>query len=223
MTFDPYTYGLNAFGNPVKINVSQVEKNKVLWRLMSASTSFGYTFNNATFKKKKKQTPPPAEEPEQSELEKTLMANDPLYKAGLRDEREARKEKRKKEDSAYQAFSMPWSLTLNYSIRYAYDKFNPEIMEYDRKLSHNLSISGRINFTKTWAFTLSTYYDITENTWSYMNCTITKDLHCWQMSASFVPIGKYSTYNFMIGVKSSLLRDLKYNKQSDYSDKVTWY
>ncbi len=223
MTFDPYTYGLNAFGNPVKINVSQVEKNKVLWRLMSASTSFGYTFNNATFKKKKKQTPPPAEEPEQSELEKTLMANDPLYKAGLRDEREARKEKRKKEDSAYQAFSMPWSLTLNYSIRYAYDKFNPEIMEYDRKLSHNLSISGRINFTKTWAFTLSTYYDITENTWSYMNCTITKDLHCWQMSASFVPIGKYSTYNFMIGVKSSLLRDLKYQKQSDYSDKVTWY
>ncbi len=223
MVFDPYTYQLNSFGNPVKVNVSQVEKNKVLGRIMSASTSFGYTFNNATFKRKEKKAAPPPSEPEMSELEKTLMANDPLYKAGVRDERELRKERRKKEDSAYQEFSMPWSLTLNYSVRYAYDKFNKDIMEYDRKLSHNLSISGRINFTKTWAFTMSTYYDITNNSWGYLNCTITKDLHCWQMSASFVPIGKYSTYNFMIGVKSSLLKDLKYQKQSDYSDNVTWY
>ena len=219
MVFDPYTYQLNAFGNPVKVNVSQVEKNKVLWRLKSASTSFGYTFNNATFKKKTRQTPAPVE-PEQSELEKTLQANDPLVKSGVKEDKKARW---KEEDKAYGAFTMPWSLTVNDSIRYGYNTFNRETMEYDRLLSHNISLSGRINFTKTWAFSMSTYYDITNNTWSYLNCTLTKDLHCWQMSVSFVPIGRYTTYNFMIGVKSSLLRDLKYELQSDPSDRVSWY
>jgi hypothetical protein len=133
------------------------------------------------------------------------------------------KEERKKADAAYAEFKVPWSLTFNYSVRYSYGKFNEDIMEYDRKLTHNLSLSGRINLTPTWAVTMSTYYDITNNSWSYLNCTISKDLHCWQMSASFVPIGRYSTYNFMIGVKSTLLKDLKYEKQSDAGSQVKWY
>ena len=144
-----------------------------------------------------------------------------MANAGLRAEKE--KEERKKADAAYAEFKVPWSLTFNYSVRYSYGKFNEEIMEYDRKLTHNLSISGRINLTPTWAVTMSTYYDITNNSWSYLNCTISKDLHCWQMSASFVPIGRYSTYNFMIGVKSTLLKDLKYEQQSDAGSQVKWY
>ena len=223
MTFDPYTYQLDDFGNPRKVNVSQVSKNKVLWRLKSASTSFGYTFNNATFRKKekKKETQPVAEEQPQSELEQILEANDPMRKAGLRQEKE--KEARKMADAAYAEFKVPWSLTLNYSVRYAYSTFNKEILEYDRKLTHNLSISGRINLTPTWAVSMSTYYDITNNSWSYLNCTISKDLHCWQMSASFVPIGRVTTYNFLISVKSSLLKDLKYEMESDSGDRVNWY
>jgi hypothetical protein len=96
-------------------------------------------------------------------------------------------------------------------------------MEYDRKLTHNLSISANINFTKTWRFSVSSYYDITNNEWTYVNCTLSKDLHCWQMSASFVPIGRYTTYNFMIGVKSTLLQDLKYEKRKDTSDNINWF
>lgn len=218
MTFDPYTYQLDAFGNPKKVNVSQVEKNQVLGRVKSASTSFGYTFSNSTFKKKKDSNPVKPVEEEQSELEKILEENDPLKKAGVKE-----KKKLTNKDAGYEEFSMPWSLTVNYSVRYAYDKFNKNIMEYDRLLSHNVSLSGRINLTKTWAVTMSTYYDITNNTWSYLNCSISKDLHCWQMSASFVPIGRYSTYNFMISVKSSLLQDLKYEKEKDVTEPNYWY
>lgn len=225
MTFDPYTYQLDDYDRPHKVNVSQIKKNKVLGRVKSASTAFGYTFSNATFKKKNKDnnTKPvqPQEQP-QSELEQLLAENDPLSKAGLREKEKAQ---RKKDDEAYEEFKIPWSLSFNYSVRYEYDynEFNTKIMEYDRKLTHNLSLSGRINLTKTWAVSVSTYYDITNNKWSYLNCSITKDLHCWQMSASFVPIGRYTTYNFLIGVKSTLLQDLKYEKKSDYSDNVSWY
>jgi hypothetical protein len=217
MTFDPYTYQLDPFGSPRKVNVSQVEKNKVLGRVKSASTSFGYTFSNSTFKKKKQDTPPQPVE-EQSELEKILEQNDPLKKAGVKE-----KKKPTNKEAGYEEFKVPWSLTVNYSVRYAYDKFNKEILEYDRLLSHNLSMNGRISLTKTWTVTMSTSYDITNNVWTYLNCSISKDLHCWQMSASFVPIGRYSTYNFLISVKSSLLQDLKYEKESDPSLYLNWY
>jgi hypothetical protein len=212
MIFDPYTYQVNSFGNPVKVNVSQLEKNKVLFRLMSAGTSFGYTFSNATFKKKTN-TPKPAEKIT-SELENTIDQLSPL------DDKEKKKTDK---ELGYQEFKMPWSLSVNYSVRYGYSDFNPEIMEYDRKLTHNLSFSGNIKFTPTWSASFSTYYDITNNSWNYMSCSISKDLHCWQMSVSFVPIGRYKTYDFMIGVKSTMLRDLKFEKQSDTSNLVNWY
>ena len=96
-------------------------------------------------------------------------------------------------------------------------------MEYNRELTHNLSFSGNIKFTPTWSASFSTYYDITNNSWNYMSCSISKDLHCWQMSVSFVPLGKYKTYDFMIGVKAAMLRDLKFEKQSDTSNLINWY
>lgn len=218
MIFDPYTYQFNSFGNPVKVNVSQFEKNKVLFRLMSTGTSFGYTFNNATFKRKDKKVEKPKEEAYVSELENTIDGLSPLE-----DNKTGRVIEKTDKELGYQEFKVPWSLTLSYSIRYGYGDFNPEIMEYDRELTHNLSISGNIKFTPTWSANFSTYYDISKNSWNYMSCSISKDLHCWQMSISFVPIGKYKTYDFMIGVKSSMLKDLKYEKESDTSNLINWY
>lgn len=217
MVFDPYTYQLNSFGNPVKVNVSQFEKNKVLFRLMSTGTSFGYTFSNATFKKKTTNAPK-QEEKISSELEKTIDQLNPLDDNAI-----GRVQQKTDKELGYQEFKMPWSLSVNYSIRYGYSDFNPEIMEYNRELTHNLSFSGNIKFTPTWSASFSTYYDITNNSWNYMSCSISKDLHCWQMSVSFVPLGKYKTYDFMIGVKAAMLRDLKFEKQSDTSNLINWY
>lgn len=215
---DPYTYQFNAFGNPTRVDVSQIQKNGVLGRIMSTGTSFGYTFNNSTFKSKKKEEEKKKKNSsdQESALGRNMQSIDPLTTFN---------EKVKAEEtvSDYQEFKMPWSLTFNYSVRYAYDDFNSELMEYDRQLTQNLSLSGTLNFTENWYFSVSSYYDITNNEWSYVNCTLARDLHCWQMSCSFVPIGKYKTYNFMIGVKASLLKDLKYEQQSDAYDHVNWY
>jgi hypothetical protein len=216
MIFDPYTYQLNSFGSPVKVNVSQLEKNKVLFRLMSAGTSFGYTFSNQTFKRKTTNTPKP-EEKITSDLENTIDGLSPL------EDKDTTVKKKTDKELGYQEFKMPWSLSVNYSVRYSYSDFNDKLMEYNRELTHNLSLSGHIQFTPTWTASFSTYYDITNNSWNYMSCSISKDLHCWQMSISFVPLGKYKTYDFMIGVKSSILQDLKFEKQSDTSNLINWY
>ncbi|MBO4370942.1 MAG: LPS-assembly protein LptD [Paludibacteraceae bacterium] len=215
MTFDPYTYEYNELGTVTRVNRSQLEKNGILGRLMSTGTSFGYTFSNSTFKKKTVEEQKKQED-NRSQLEKDIESLDPTKRITSRP---------KEEEAAYQKFEMPWSLTASYSIRYGYDysSFNDEIMEYDRKLTHNLTLSGYIDLTNSWHFTASAYYDITNNKWNYVNCTLSKDLHCWQMSASFVPVGLYKTYDFLIGIKSTLLQDLKYEKKSETSGTVEWF
>ena len=56
-----------------------------------------------------------------------------------------------------------------------------------------------------------------------MTCNVTRNLHCFQMSASFVPVGPYKSYTFSVAVSSSLLKDLKYNQSSGSRTGMDWY
>ena len=108
-------------------------------------------------------------------------------------------------------------------IKLRYGDFNPKKMEYNYALTHALSFNGNIQPTKNWRFNFNATYDFDTHKISYMTCNITRDLHCWQMSASFVPIGPYKSYTFNIAVSSSLLKDLKWRQSSNYRDGQTWY
>lgn len=120
-------------------------------------------------------------------------------------------------------WEVPWSLTFNYSIGYGYGAFNKQKMEYDGKITQNLSFSGNIRPTANWNFSLSASYNFDTHKIAYMNCNISRDLHCFSMSASFIPVGPYKSFNFHISVKSSMLSDLKYDKRSSRQNGVTWY
>ena len=217
-TWDTYTYQLDRYGNPVRVNKPRWTVGKGLGRLSSTGTSFSYTFNNDTFKKKDKGS---SDKKAQQPLQQPNMPPDPNM-----DEEE--------EDSSgndevqfgpdgYAIWEVPWSLSINYSINYGYGTFNRKKMEYNGKFTQNLSLSGNINLTKNWSFNFSASYDFEAKKIAYMNCNITRDLHCWSMSASFVPVGPYKSYNFHISVKSSLLQDLKYDKRGNSYDRLDWY
>ena len=92
-------------------------------------------------------------------------------------------------------------------------------------LIQNLSMSGTLNFGKGWKVSATTSFDFKAKKFSYTNFNVTRDLHCWTMSASFVPFGPYKTYSFHIGVNASMLADLKYVKTSAESmnKKVNWW
>ena len=224
-TWDPYCYQLNSAGNPVRVDVLRSQAGKGWARLSSAGTSFSYTINNDTFKKKDKRERPEAADGD------AVDADDPLANsAAAGQERDQRRRSGGKsndneeyDSDGYYRWKVPWSLTFNYSVSYAYGKFNKQTMEYDGRFVQNLSLSGNINFTKGWAFNFSASYDFEANKIAYMNCSISRDLHCFTMSASFVPVGPYKSYNFHIAVKSSLLKDLKYDKQSHAYDNLDWY
>lgn len=198
--FEPYKYELNKYGSPVRVNQFRWDNGKAP-QLIGTSTSFGYALNNSTFKKKKKteETTTP-KEPEISTTEKSLLTKENTTKTS---------------SDGYEKFSMPWNFRFDYSLRYGRSKFNVEEMEYDLDFSHNISFSGDLALTNNWKFSFSSSYDITNDQITYTSCNISRDLHCWTMTASFVPVGLYKSYNVTISVKSSLLKDLKYEQRGN--------
>lgn len=218
-TWDVYMYGLNQAGNPVRLNKLRIANGKGFGRLSSTGTSFSYTFNNDTFKKKKKDD------------SKNNKNNDNNNNDEFGDNLTGGMNDRNNHDSGddglssdgYTKWEVPWSLSVNYSIGYGYGNFNKEKMEYDPRITQNLSFSGNINPTKNWSFSFSASYNFDTHKLAYMNCNISRDLHCFAMRASFVPVGPYKSYTFNIAVKSSMLSDLKYDKRSSMRNGVTWY
>ena len=120
-------------------------------------------------------------------------------------------------------WDFPWNLTFNYSLSYSYGKFNTRKMEYDGKWTQNLSLNGNVRPTKNWNLNFSASYNFDTHKIAYMNCSVSREMHCFIMSASFVPVGPYKSYTFHIAVKSSILSDVKYDKHSSYNNGITWY
>ena len=215
--WDVYTYQLNSAGNPVRVNIPRWKAGKGIGRLSSTGTSFSYTFNNNTFKRKK-------------DKKDTKNGNDESDDETQGTRRPSARRNQDNDESdvtvsddGYMNWEVPWSLTFNYSIGYSYGAFNKQKMEYDSKITQNLSFSGNIRPTANWNFSLSASYNFDTHKIAYMNCNISRDLHCFTMSASFIPVGPYKSFNFHISAKSSMLSDLKYDKRSSRQNGVTWY
>lgn len=223
-TWDVYTYGLNAAGNPVRINKTRLQAGKGLGKLSSTGTSFSYTFNNDTFRKKKKADDKGSKNggnkgnDDWDNPDDLPDNNQPGGRNG-----NSGSDDLMLDADGYAPWSVPWSLSINYSINYSYGSFNYEKMDYNGKITQNLSLSGNIRPTKNWQISASASYNFDTHKLAYMNMSISRDLHCFTMMASVIPIGPYKSYNFHIAVKSSLLSDLKYDKRSSRSNGVEWY
>ncbi|MBP8022965.1 MAG: LPS-assembly protein LptD [Paludibacter sp.] len=222
-SFDPYMYGLNSSGNPVRINKLRWE-NGMFPRFQGTSTSYSYTFNNDTFKKlfgkKTTGTDPNAgvaegNQPGSGDEENPageLSGNKTPDKADITDD-------------GYSKVAIPWSFTASYSVRYGNtSEFDFNKMEYKMDFTHNLSLNGSVTLTNNWRITANSSYDFKAKQFTYTSINVNRSLHCWSMSASIVPFGTYKSYSFHIGVNSSMLADLKYDKQSEYGRNViNWY
>ena len=216
-TWDVYKYGLNESGTPVRINKLRLFNGGGWGRLSSTGTSFSYTFNNDTFKRKKdkkNENPKP-----QGGLNRNANNGDT-------DEEEQQGTGPSTDlelINGYAKWECPWSLTVNYSLSYGYGTFNYKKMEYNGKWTQNLSLNANIRPTQNWSLTASASYNFDTHKIAYMNCSISRQMHCFEMSASFVPVGPYKSYNFHIAVKSSILQDVKYDKHSSIYNGVSWY
>ena len=74
------------------------------------------------------------------------------------------------------------------------------------------------NITEKWKVGFRSGYDLKNKDFTYTSIDIYRDLHCWEMTFNWIPIGFHQSYNFVIRVKSSILQDLKLTKKRDFYD-----
>ena len=131
------------------------------------------------------------------------------------------------DEDGYMAFKMPWSISLGYGINMSEDtdvkKFNYDTMRYPYKFTQNLNVSGNLRISDGWNISFSSGYDFENQKISMTTASLSRDLHCFNMSCSVV-LAPYTSYNFSFRCNAATLTDaLKYDKRSSYSNAVRWY
>lgn len=112
----------------------------------------------------------------------------------------------------YIDFNIPWNLRVNYNIDYAHSTNTvPAVTQAMR-------FNGDFSLTRNWKITFNSGYDFEQKEITQTYLTIARDLHCWQVNLSWVPFGKYQSYTFYIGIKSSILKDLRLNRTRSFFD-----
>ena len=137
------------------------------------------------------------------------------------------KSKAETDEDGYMKFKMPWNLSLGYTISLKEDKdnkkFNYSSMRYPYKIIQTLNLSGNVQLSDGWNIAFSSGYDFENSKISMTRLSLSRDLHCFSMSAD-VMLTPYTSYNFSFRCNASTLTDaLKYDKRSGSTNAVQWY
>lgn len=112
----------------------------------------------------------------------------------------------------YVDFEVPWSLNMNYNLTSS----SPGGRE--PTIRQSLTFNGDITLTKGWKVGFSSGYDFEQQDFTITTFDFYRDLHCWELRCSWVPIGVQQTYFITIRVKASMLSDLKLERRRGLGD-----
>lgn len=198
-TIDPYTYILDSTGTNFdgstryyqhKISEYAWTNSNGIGNISRANLSMNTNLNPAK-REKESSVQDRIANSQLSEADKYWLLNNP---------------------DAYVDFTIPWSLRIGYNLNFS------KIGYADPKITQSLTLSGDLSLTKKWKILFRTGYDFENGDFTQTNFTISRDLHCWEMNMNWTPFGRFTSYNFMIRVKSSLLQDLKINRKRSFYD-----
>ena len=199
--------------DPYEVSPQGVRYNKLMWkrglpgRIASFGWSFGYTFRS---REDKSQT-----------AGNDITSLPPEYFNSWSDPYGTLNPAMRRQWMAgtYYDFSIPWNFGFNYSINYSAQPFNNGTTGYRKNVTQTLGVNASVRLTPKTMITMTSGYDFTTRKMSMTSIAITRDLHCWQMSFTWIPFGNHRSWAFNIGVKAASLADLKYDKsysQYDY-------
>lgn len=228
-TLDPYMYELNALGQPVRTN-KQYWHNGRFPHWSGLRWSFNYTISDQTIKKWKdaaaKRRGEKVKSSDSGDSGGADMSAIEKDSEGLERNAKLNNNKDSEVDDGYVKTQFPWSLSISYSLAYSNtNTFNYEKMQYDMKFTHSLSLNGNLGLGSGWKVSANMTYNFDYMQVTACTINISRDLHCWNMTASINPIGPFKSYTFHIGVNASILSDLKYDKNSSQSSSsnVDWW
>ncbi len=114
----------------------------------------------------------------------------------------------------YVDFNIPWSLSVSYTFNFRRIGFQ------QGDVTQTLRFNGDLSITPKWKITYTSGYDFKVKEFTQTRLGIFRDLHCWELNFSWVPFGRFTSYDFSIRAKASLLQDLKLNKRRSFTDNL---
>ena len=207
-TLDPYV--VTPEGR--RINKLMLSRGK-LGRIVSTGWSFGYSFNS-------KNKSAPSGQALTNDI--TSQPIDPAYSNPFFDPYGTMDPVLRRQYMAqtYYDFNMPWNFSFNYTISYGISLVNNGTTGYRKNINQTIGFNGSVNLTPKWGISFQGGFDLMTRKLTTSSISITRDLHCWQMGFSWIPFGFHKSWSFNIGVKSSMLQDLKYDKSQSMYDNL---
>ena len=200
-TLDPYALD----NNNNRIDKYNIENGGSLFRLTSANltTSWSLSSKKGGDKEKNKKG-----------IEENLRSGgraDDLFGVSedfANEQMNPDDEEEEEQPSEFYHSNIPWNLRIAYALNYSNNRRENEIS------SHSLMFSGDIKLSEKWSIGASSGYDLKNAGFTYTQLRFERDLMSWRMNFSWVPFSDRSSWNFFIGIKSSILKDLKYEKRN---------
>ncbi len=204
MVLDPYALD----NNNRKINTFNVNNGGSIFRLTSANLNISYSISNTTFSGKGGDG---LDEKEENESLMSGGRSDDLFgrPQDFSDQRltDDNKKDENEEPSELYNYKIPWSLRLAYAVNYSNNARENEIS------SNSLMFSGDIDISPRWTVGASSGYDFKNQGFTYTQLRFERDLLSWRMNFSWIPFSTRSSWSFFIGIKSNLLKDIKYDQR----------
>jgi hypothetical protein len=183
---DPYT--LNEDGN--RIDEFAMKSGKIA-RLTNFGLSTDFSFNSNAAKNRNENL---------NQIDKT--------KQNLTSRQQEELNAISRDPNAFVDFNIPWNISAAYSFNYSKNGLKSNI-------SNTLNFFGDFNVTPKWKVQYTSGYDFQANRLSLTQFSIYRDLHCWDLSFRWSPIGNNKFYTVDLRVKASILQDLKLSKRRD--------
>ncbi len=203
---------LNVSGslNPYQVTDKGVKINKFnpkIFRLENANISANFSISNKDFQK--------SEDDDEGNLNEDVNNTNDVYGAKIGENSNdfahqlngnQRQTNSKKTTKLYHA-SMPWKIDFVYSIGYRNDGYRTDEVQ-----NHTIGFNGSLEFSPKWKIGFSSGYDFKDKDFAYTRINFSRDLDSFRFNFDWVPFGDRTSYYFFIGIKSSMLSDLKWDK-----------
>lgn len=207
-TVDPYA--IDNSGS--RINTFNINNGGSLFRMTSANLTMNYAFSSKDFDGSK-----PKEDKEDKASRQNKQnggRSDDLFgrATDLGNNNQSLFDNEDDKDVTQTAkdwynTKLPWDLNVAYSMTYGNMNRQKEIT------SHSIMFSGNLELAPRWKVGISSGYDVKQQGITFTQFRFERDLESWRMSFNWVPEGPNAYWGFFIGIKSSVLSDIKWDKR----------
>ena len=213
-SFDPYK--LDSAGRRTKYYLFKETQGRQWARLTSFHASTGFTLDSKRLgKKKMDEKEEAARKFGEDELQAEVDEDGNIITTAEEVEEDKKRQKslvsKKEKDGEFDYYSVPWNINASYSFNYSKNGLQS-------KISQTLNLTGSITFTEKWQMSISSGYDFDAKKMTSTRISVSRDLHCFNLSFYIIPFGRLKSYNFTLAINSSMFQGLDFKRNQSWRD-----